>query len=78
MYGWLAAFGGMLAFGSFAVPIKSDVAKSVDIGELTGLIHRDVLRVRRCTVRIDQDTDRQGRRVTGDNVKPHTFRMEVR
>ena len=34
MYGWLAAFGGMLAFGSFAVPIKSDVAKSVDIDPL--------------------------------------------
>eukprot|EP00980_Cylindrotheca_fusiformis_P006646 scaffold1390_cov138-Cylindrotheca_fusiformis.AAC.49 len=29
--GWLAAFGGMLAFGSFGVPIKSDVARSVDI-----------------------------------------------
>jgi hypothetical protein len=32
--GWLAALGGMLAFGSFAVPIKSDVAKSVDIDPL--------------------------------------------
>jgi hypothetical protein len=31
--GWLAAFGGMLAFGSFGVPIKSEVARSVDIGE---------------------------------------------
>lgn len=34
VWGWLAAFGGMLAFGSFGVPIKSEVARSVDIGEL--------------------------------------------
>lgn len=32
--GLLAAFGGMLAFGSFGVPIKSPVAKSVDIDPL--------------------------------------------
>lgn len=32
--GWLAAFGGMLAFGSFGVPIKSKMAKSVDIDPL--------------------------------------------
>jgi glucose uptake protein GlcU len=32
--GWLAAFGGMVAFGSFGVPIKSRVARSVDIDPL--------------------------------------------
>jgi glucose uptake protein GlcU len=32
--GWLAAFGGMVAFGSFGVPIKSKVATSVDIDPL--------------------------------------------
>lgn len=33
--GWLAAIGGMLAFGTFGVPIKSKAARSVDIGEIT-------------------------------------------
>lgn len=32
--GWLWAIGGILAFGSFGVPIKSKVAKSVDIDPL--------------------------------------------
>jgi hypothetical protein len=32
--GWAAAFGGMLAFGTFGAPIKSDVARSVDIDPL--------------------------------------------
>lgn len=32
--GWLAAVGGMLAFGSFGVPIKSKVAQTVDIDPL--------------------------------------------
>lgn len=32
--GWMAAVGGMLAFGSFGVPIKSKVAQSVDIDPL--------------------------------------------
>mmetsp|Transcript_23483 Transcript_23483/g.35529 ORF Transcript_23483/g.35529 Transcript_23483/m.35529 type:complete len:426 (-) Transcript_23483:2366-3643(-) len=32
--GWLWAIGGMLAFGSFGVPIKSKVMKSVDIDPL--------------------------------------------
>ena len=32
--GWIAAFGGMLAFGSFGVPIKSKVAQSLDIDPL--------------------------------------------
>jgi hypothetical protein len=32
--GWLAAFGGMLAFGSFGVPIKSKVAQTLDIDPL--------------------------------------------
>jgi hypothetical protein len=32
--GWAAAFGGMLAFGTFGVPIKSKVAQSVDIDPL--------------------------------------------
>ena len=31
--GWLAAIGGMLAFGTFGVPIKSEAARSVDIGK---------------------------------------------
>jgi glucose uptake protein GlcU len=34
IYGWLAAIGGMLAFGSFGVPIKSKVATSLDIDPL--------------------------------------------
>jgi hypothetical protein len=32
--GWLAAIGGMLAFGTFGVPIKSEAARSVDIDPL--------------------------------------------
>ena len=32
--GWFAAIGGMLAFGSFGVPIKQDVPKSLDIDPL--------------------------------------------
>jgi len=32
--GWLAAVGGMLAFGTFGVPIKSEAARSVDIDPL--------------------------------------------
>lgn len=32
--GWIAAFIGMLAFGSFGVPVKSKVAKSLDIDPL--------------------------------------------
>lgn len=32
--GWLAAICSMLAFGSFGVPIKSDVARSVDVDPL--------------------------------------------
>jgi len=32
--GWAAAFLGMLAFGSFGVPVKSKVAKSLDIDPL--------------------------------------------
>jgi hypothetical protein len=32
--GWVAAFGGMLAFGTFGVPIKSKVAQSLDIDPL--------------------------------------------
>jgi hypothetical protein len=32
--GWVAAFGGMLAFGTFGVPIKSKVARSLDIDPL--------------------------------------------
>ncbi|KAL3921744.1 MAG: hypothetical protein SGARI_006607, partial [Bacillariaceae sp.] len=34
MCGWLAALGGMIAFGSFGVPIKSKMAKSLDIDPL--------------------------------------------
>ena len=34
MCGWLAAFCGMIAFGSFGVPIKSKVAKSLNIDPL--------------------------------------------
>jgi glucose uptake protein GlcU len=34
MCGWIAALGGMLAFGSFGVPIKSKMAKSLDIDPL--------------------------------------------
>ena len=32
--GWLAAIGSMLFFGSFGVPIKSKVAKRLDIDPL--------------------------------------------
>ncbi len=32
--GWVSAFIGMLAFGSFGVPVKSKVAKSLDIDPL--------------------------------------------
>lgn len=32
--GWIAAFLGMLAFGSFGVPVKSKVAQSLDIDPL--------------------------------------------
>ena len=32
--GWMAALGGMLAFGSFGVPIKSKVARNLDIDPL--------------------------------------------
>ena len=32
--GWVSAFLGMLAFGSFGVPVKSQVAKSLDIDPL--------------------------------------------
>ena len=34
MCGWIAAFIGMLAFGSFGVPVKSKVAQSLDIDPL--------------------------------------------
>lgn len=34
MCGWMAAVGGMLAFGSFGVPIKSKVAQTLDIDPL--------------------------------------------
>ena len=33
-WGWMAALGAMLAFGSFSAPIKSDAARSVDIDPL--------------------------------------------
>lgn len=33
-YGWIAASGAMLGFGSTGVPIKSDAAMSVDIDPL--------------------------------------------
>ena len=32
--GWAAAVGGMLAFGTFGVPIKSQVAQSLKIDPL--------------------------------------------
>jgi len=34
MCGWLAAFAALVAFGSFGVPVKSKVAKSLDIDPL--------------------------------------------
>lgn len=34
MCGWLAAFAALLAFGSFGVPVKSKVARSIDIDPL--------------------------------------------
>ncbi|KAG7339660.1 drug/metabolite transporter superfamily protein [Nitzschia inconspicua] len=34
LYGWLAAMGGMLAFGSFGVPVKSKVVQNLDIDPL--------------------------------------------
>lgn len=34
MYGWIAAFTALLAFGTFGVPVKSKVARSLDIDPL--------------------------------------------
>ena len=34
LYGWLAAVVATLGFGSFAVPIKSEAADSVDVDPL--------------------------------------------
>jgi hypothetical protein len=41
--GWLAAAGSALAFGTFAVPIKSDAARSVDIDPLVFQTYKTAL-----------------------------------
>jgi hypothetical protein len=41
--GWMAAIGSALAFGTFAVPIKSNVARSVNIDPLVFQSYKTIM-----------------------------------